>query len=622
MITKSALRKKSRKSWRSIFGYNPKPFFSGFQTKLIQGKPGDKYEQEADFMASKVLENTHSGGDGFLNYSGSTFFKGRNHAVQEKPLAEAITPLFQHQEEEEELQVRQMADVSLQTEEKEEPVQMQSIEEEDEIQAKYPEGFEGPEDEITIAGQVEEEEDKIQAKPNGDTTVSPVVENSLKNSASQGSKLDPETLAQMEQGFGADFSDVNIHTDEKAVQMSNELGAHAFTHGKDIYFNKGKYNPNTDEGKHLLAHELTHTIQQKGMVPLNLQYRIGDGHDLTAPRFAGNEILEACYDGERVLQSGSSGTAVSLIQQALVDAGFALPRYGVDGFFGNETRQALMDFQRASSIVADGVVGPATMSALNALFSPGASPVPVVPQPAASPVVTSQTVKPAPDGTANSRTTVGVGEIVRLTSSTAGTWTVSQGRIIGLNTGSVILWEAPATASSATITITSPGGTSVLTFTVIAPNALTMTIFSHDAIPSGTAGACMIMDVVVNPRNVNFGRTQWLEVPGPASNVSGYFNRFQAATIFHNPNPNYLPFNDNNTGLQDHAAWHGVPAPFSFGTFDWVIPNRYKIDGEPDGSGRFFTNTVQAFTMFSSGTMMINKAGSTVMRFINNTIIP
>jgi hypothetical protein len=120
---------------------------------------------------------------------------------------------------------------------------------------------------------------------------------------------------------------------------------------------------------------------------------------------------------------------------------------------------------------------------------------------------------------------------------------------------------------------------------------------------------------------VNFGRTQWLEVPGPATNVSGYFTRFAAATIFHHPNPDYLPFNDDNSGLQDHASWHAVPAPFSFGTFEWVVPNRYKIDGESDAQGRLFTNTVQAFFMFPGGTMMITKAGASVIRFINNVVI-
>ena len=74
-------------------------------------------------------------------------------------------------------------------------------------------------------------------------------------------------------GFGTRIlSGVRIHTEnEVAVQMSKELGAQAFTHGNDIYFNKGKYNPSSKEGKQLLAHELTHTIQQKGMVQKKVQ---------------------------------------------------------------------------------------------------------------------------------------------------------------------------------------------------------------------------------------------------------------------------------------------------------------------------------------------------------------
>jgi hypothetical protein len=216
---------------------------------------------------------------------------------------------------------------------------------------------------------------------------------------------------------------------------------------------------------------------------------------------------------------------------------------------------------------------------------------------------------------------VGVGEHVRFTANTAGTWSVSEGRIIGLNTGANIVWEAPAVAANPTITLTTPGGTRVIPFTVIAPNALSMVVATRDAIPVGTAGACMITNVTVNPLNVNFGRTQWLEVPGPATNVSGYFNQFPAALLFHNPNPAYLPFDDANTGLTDHAAFHAVPAPFSLGTFEWVIPNRYKIDGEPDARGRLFVNTVQAFTMFPGGTMTITKAGAFVLRTTGNFII-
>ena len=74
----------------------------------------------------------------------------------------------------------------------------------------------------------------------------------------------PPTRHFMESRIGADFSKVNIHTDGRAVQMSKDLKAQAFTVGHDVYFNSGKYSPDTKEGKHLLAHELTHVVQQKG----------------------------------------------------------------------------------------------------------------------------------------------------------------------------------------------------------------------------------------------------------------------------------------------------------------------------------------------------------------------
>jgi hypothetical protein len=66
----------------------------------------------------------------------------------------------------------------------------------------------------------------------------------------------------MESRFGADFSNVKIHTGSYATQLSKDLNAQAFTVGNDVYFNEGKYQPESSEGKHLLAHELTHVIQQ------------------------------------------------------------------------------------------------------------------------------------------------------------------------------------------------------------------------------------------------------------------------------------------------------------------------------------------------------------------------
>ncbi len=79
-----------------------------------------------------------------------------------------------------------------------------------------------------------------------------------------GSSMDNNTRSFMETRFGADFSAVKIHTSTGSAQLSRKLNARAFTVGNDIHFSEGKYDPFSAEGKHLLAHELTHTIQNGG----------------------------------------------------------------------------------------------------------------------------------------------------------------------------------------------------------------------------------------------------------------------------------------------------------------------------------------------------------------------
>jgi hypothetical protein len=71
----------------------------------------------------------------------------------------------------------------------------------------------------------------------------------------------------MESRFGTDFSGVRVHTDAKAGQLSQELGAQAFTVGNHVYFNSGKFTPASSDGRRLLAHELTHTVQQRAIGP-------------------------------------------------------------------------------------------------------------------------------------------------------------------------------------------------------------------------------------------------------------------------------------------------------------------------------------------------------------------
>jgi outer membrane protein OmpA-like peptidoglycan-associated protein len=79
---------------------------------------------------------------------------------------------------------------------------------------------------------------------------------------SPGSPLDADTRAFMEPRFGQDFSQVRVHTDAKAADSANAVHAHAYTVGKDIVFGRGQHSTHAETSRHLLAHELTHVVQQ------------------------------------------------------------------------------------------------------------------------------------------------------------------------------------------------------------------------------------------------------------------------------------------------------------------------------------------------------------------------
>ena len=79
---------------------------------------------------------------------------------------------------------------------------------------------------------------------------------------SGGQALDGAVQTQMSQSMGADFSGVRVHTGSEAHQLNEQLSAKAFTTGQDIFFREGEYNPGSSGGQELIAHELTHVVQQ------------------------------------------------------------------------------------------------------------------------------------------------------------------------------------------------------------------------------------------------------------------------------------------------------------------------------------------------------------------------
>ena len=95
-------------------------------------------------------------------------------------------------------------------------------------------------------------------------TASNEFESNLNSARSGGSTLEPAIKGQMESAIGANFSGVKVHTDHQADQLSRSIQAKAFTTGQDVFFKQGEYNPNSRSGQELLAHELTHVVQQSG----------------------------------------------------------------------------------------------------------------------------------------------------------------------------------------------------------------------------------------------------------------------------------------------------------------------------------------------------------------------
>lgn len=82
-------------------------------------------------------------------------------------------------------------------------------------------------------------------------------------SSGGGQPLDTDTRADMERRMGADFSDVRVHTDSAAHESAKGVGAHAYTVGSNVVFQRDAYDPSSPQGRTTLAHELTHVIQQR-----------------------------------------------------------------------------------------------------------------------------------------------------------------------------------------------------------------------------------------------------------------------------------------------------------------------------------------------------------------------
>lgn len=252
--TDTALLNDSSRETSFFHKQNNDPFF--VQTKLTVGQPNDKYEQEADVTADKVVQrlgNAEKSPSASVESAGVNFLQTKTLA----PVASSISPFVQTKcaacEEEEKKEEKDKGEL------KGGKIRRKPIFESN----ADPEDADGNPVQRKCSA-CEEEEKHIHKKDDtsGSDNDTSAIENRLSESKGSGRPMSENTRAEMESSFGVDFSDVRIHDNSNAVEMNKGLNAQAFAHGSDIYFNSGKYDPESTSGKHLLAHELTHTVQQ------------------------------------------------------------------------------------------------------------------------------------------------------------------------------------------------------------------------------------------------------------------------------------------------------------------------------------------------------------------------
>lgn len=300
------------------------------QPKLTVNAVGDKYEQEADAVAKEVVQKLNAPQpDAAAGVPAAPPTHAQRQTEEEEPIAQRIQrqaapeeedmqlqrqempeeeemqlqrqetgrravvgvptvpPTLQRQSPEEEelqLQRQETEDEELQLQrqelEEEEPQEMAMLQreaapEEEEMQLQRQEMPE--EEEMQLQRQELDEEDPaqlamIQRQPQDFTHGGPVdsrIEAQINQSRGGGRPMEDSIRQPMEQAFGADFSDVRIHTDGRAHNLNESIQARAFTTNNDIYFEEGGYSPTSSIGQELLAHELTHVLQQNEQLAIS-----------------------------------------------------------------------------------------------------------------------------------------------------------------------------------------------------------------------------------------------------------------------------------------------------------------------------------------------------------------
>jgi len=252
-------RKSSMRKFASVFGN---------QHMLKKFSSIQKQEEESEDTQEKPIQ-AQLGDDQEKKKSNLT--EGEEKERQEKSEVQ--------KQEDEEAETQEKGDIQTQEEEEapdeteqEKPEIQREPEEEEDTEEVEQEKRMSP---VQRQDDEESADDETQAKESGASKGSKSsIGSSLQKARGGGVPLEGKVQSEMESKIGADFSNVRVHTGSNSVQMNKSLKSKAFTNRSDIHFNSGQFNPGSASGKHLLAHELTHVVQQK-TVP-DLQRKLKD----------------------------------------------------------------------------------------------------------------------------------------------------------------------------------------------------------------------------------------------------------------------------------------------------------------------------------------------------------
>lgn len=213
------------------------------QRKMTIGQPNDHYEQEADRVAEQVVNQIDPVKPTSVQRT------GQEDEVQTKA---EISRLQRLGDEDEEMQTK--AEIS----------RLQRLGDEDEeMQTKLQVDAVQRAPEMEDKDKVLRKEEEIGEAVMGGTA-SAQLESAINSSRGGGQPLPVSLQREMGAAMGADFSGVRVHTGSSSDQMNRSVQSKAFTTGQDIHFKSGEYDPSSKEGQKLLAHELTHVVQQNG----------------------------------------------------------------------------------------------------------------------------------------------------------------------------------------------------------------------------------------------------------------------------------------------------------------------------------------------------------------------